>query len=404
MPIKGTSEVRRLTRLGKIHLGIKKESARTGNPYPEATDYFVCPEEVRQIYGEKPTELRIVFPTNDAPQQWLKRYSLTRGLICRGDGEKAMAQVDMETGEIANANSKQTTLKEIICEGKACPAFQAKQCRPVMTLQFLLPDVPGALGVYQIDTSSFYGMVNINSTLELLKNCGRVSMLPLTLRLVSQETQPEGKKQTNYILQLIAPYTLPQLLNLISTAPSEIFKLPAPDEPPEDLFPPEVMEQGVNTPTSLVAAAATSLAPGPAAPPPPGDKKNARKSKSTRSLAGAPPSSGDAPLISPELLKAWLDLRTLQKECVLDDGLIRGGFRKYDHKLTVPKAALTDSPPPWATLAIVNDLVEKLQSYQKSMQKTKELAEHIGEKKSQPGETPGPGTDTEKQPGEVMDK
>jgi len=81
MSIKGVSDVVRLPRLGKIRLGIKKETD-SGTPYPTPTDYFVCPEEVRKVYGEKPRELRIMFPTDDELQwasQYLKCYSATRG-------------------------------------------------------------------------------------------------------------------------------------------------------------------------------------------------------------------------------------------------------------------------------------------------------------------------------------
>jgi hypothetical protein len=254
MPIKGTSEIRRLPRLGKIHLGIKKESPRTGNPYPEATDYFVVPEEVAQIYGGKPTELKIVFPTEEAPQQWLKRYSLTRGLVCRGDGEKAIAQVDLQTGEIATRDSEHTILKEVTCDPENCPAYKAKQCRPLMTLQFLLPEVPGALGVYQLDTSSRNSIININSTLELVKACGRVRMIPLILKLVPLEVQPEGKKKTVHVLQLVSPYTFYELLQLVNRSPNEIFLLPAPEEPPDDLYPDDVIADEGTVPPQVASA------------------------------------------------------------------------------------------------------------------------------------------------------
>jgi hypothetical protein len=64
MQIKGMTEVVRLPRLGKIRLGIKKENA-SGVSYPFQTEYFVCPEEVRKIFGEKSRELKIMFPTEE---------------------------------------------------------------------------------------------------------------------------------------------------------------------------------------------------------------------------------------------------------------------------------------------------------------------------------------------------
>ena len=45
-----------------------------------------------------------MFPTDDQTQwasQYLRCYSASRGLVCRGDGETAVAKIDIRTGEIA---------------------------------------------------------------------------------------------------------------------------------------------------------------------------------------------------------------------------------------------------------------------------------------------------------------
>ncbi len=81
MPIKGTSELVRMPRLGKIHLGIKVE--REGkSSYPKPTDYFVCPPEVQAIFGKEPKSLEIMFPCDDPElfaSQYLRCYSLSLG-------------------------------------------------------------------------------------------------------------------------------------------------------------------------------------------------------------------------------------------------------------------------------------------------------------------------------------
>src|SRR3990167_6183180 len=90
--IKGLSEQRRLPRLGKIRLGIKKISQRTGKEFPTETSYFVVPPEVAKIYGETPTELDVMIPVEDAsvriPQAY-EMYGSGKGLKCIGDGELA---------------------------------------------------------------------------------------------------------------------------------------------------------------------------------------------------------------------------------------------------------------------------------------------------------------------------
>lgn len=244
MPIKGVTGVVRLPRLGKVRLGVKKENA-SGISYPCPTEYFVCPEEVKKIFGEKPKELRIMFPTDDQTQwasQYLRCYSATRGLVCRGDGETAVAKIDTHTGEIANRDSVETEMKEITCNPAKCAYYQVARCRRVMNLQFLLPDCPG-FGVYQLDTSSFYSIVNVNSSLELVRGtCGRLSMIPLSLKLVEQEVQPEGKKKTVRVLSITAPYSLVEIQRYAQIPPGQVLLLPPPDnEAPDDLFPDEIL-------------------------------------------------------------------------------------------------------------------------------------------------------------------
>ncbi|MFC1874626.1 hypothetical protein ACFLY3_00505 [Chloroflexota bacterium] len=236
-PIKGISEIVRLPRLGKIRLGIKKERD-DGSPYPVPTDHFVCPDEVKEIFGDKPKELRIMFPTENSEQwasQYLRCYSTSNELICRGDGETALARIDK-----TNSNAG---LKEIICSPNTCSYHQSDRCRRVMNLQFLLPDCPG-FGVYQLDTTSFHSMKNINSALAFIRGiCQRVSMIPLSLELVEQEVQPEGWLKTAYVLRLTCPYPLAEVQRYALVPPGRALLLPPPDsEAPDDLFPKEVTE------------------------------------------------------------------------------------------------------------------------------------------------------------------
>ncbi len=234
-PIKGISEIVRLPRLGKIRLGIKKENEE-GVSYPSPTDYFVCPDEVKKVFGEKPKELRVMFPTENSEQwasQYLRCYSASRGLICRGDGEMAVARLVPRPGETIIP----TGLEEVSCNPNNCSYYKRDQCRRVMNLQFLLPDCPG-FGVYQLDTTSFHSMKNINSALTFIRGvCQRVSMIPLSLQLVEQEVQPEGWCKTAHVLNLTCPHSLAEIQRYAQIPPGQALLLPPPDsEAPDDLF------------------------------------------------------------------------------------------------------------------------------------------------------------------------
>ena len=247
MPIKDLSDLVRLPRLGKIRLGMKVEKEGSKS-YPKALDYFNCPGEVQAIFGEKPKSLEIMFPSDDpelfAPQ-YLKCYSRTQGLICIGDGETARRKVDKETGDIASHTTAEWGwYDKLICNPQECPEYMSKQCRRVMTLLFLLPDVDG-LGVWQIDTTSFYSIVNTNSMIKLLKNlAGRCSFIPLTLSLGAIEVSPNGlKKKKVNVMTFTQKQSLAQIaqIGLRSTTQALLPEVIM-DEAPDDLFPVEVIE------------------------------------------------------------------------------------------------------------------------------------------------------------------
>jgi len=241
MPIKEVSDIRRMPRLGKIRLGIKVEPEGK-NPYPRATDYFVVPDEIKDHVGNMPKKLNIMFPTEKAEefaQQWLRCYSRTQGLTCKGDGVKAVRKIDVETGYIARHTTEEWVFKEWGCDPDTCEQYLEKQCRRVMNLLFFMPDVPG-IGVWQLDTTSFYSIVNINSCVDLIRHiCGRISFIPLTLSLEPLEVSPPGiTKKTVHILAIRSDVKLAEIQKLGTVAPERILlPLLQEEEAPEDLYP-----------------------------------------------------------------------------------------------------------------------------------------------------------------------
>lgn len=248
-PIKGVSEIRRMPRLGKVRLGIKQISERTQNPYPVATDYFVVPDEVKEHVGDKPKRLNIMFPVEDPREfaiQWLRCYSFSQGLVCKGDGMMCRRKVDVATGALANHTTAEWRWQDgLPCDPDTCPEYSSEkpQCRRVLNLLFLMPDVPG-FGVWQLDTGSFYSIVNINSCLDLIKRlCGRISFIPLTLSLEPQIVEPPGiKRKTVHILQIRSEVKLAEIQCLGRRRPEQVLLPPLDEEEvPDDLFPPAVL-------------------------------------------------------------------------------------------------------------------------------------------------------------------
>ena len=299
--IKGVSEIRRMPRLGKIRLGIKQISPKTQNPYPVATDYLVVPEEIKKFVGEKPKQLNIMFPVENPEEfaiQWLRCYSFTQGLICKGNGMMCRRKVDTLTGALADHTTVEWEWKDgLTCDPDTCPEYcgEKPQCRRVMNLLFLMPDVPG-VGVWQLDTTSFYSIININSCLDLIKRlCGRISFIPLSLSLEPRIVEPPGiKKKTVHILQIRSNVKLVEIQRLGRRKPEQVLLPPLDEEEiPTDLYPEEVLAEaeGLEHPSKpevgggkAVANAEEGVAKTQAAVSPP-TKEKAEK------IAAAPPAS-----------------------------------------------------------------------------------------------------------------
>lgn len=239
MPIHGISDKRRLSRVGKVRLGIKKENAK-GVQYPSAVDYFVCNEDqsttemaammFNRAYPDEPKAIDIVFPSDDSGEffpQWYKRYGSSKGLVCKGDGELA-TRLNEETGE----------MDEIECTPE-CEYLAKKHCRAVASLQFMIPHVSG-LGVWQIDTGSYNSIVNLNSAIDMVKTLtgGKIAFIPLKLVIRPREVQPNGKKKTVHVLDIaMEELDLKKVLGAAKD-PSSALALPAyEDEKPEELYP-----------------------------------------------------------------------------------------------------------------------------------------------------------------------
>jgi hypothetical protein len=243
--IKGLSEQRQMPRLGKIRTGVKVANKSGNGEHPEAVDFFVLPDELTAVFGDKPKSLPIMFPIEDESKfasQYYKAYSSYRGLVCKGDGETCWRLIDTKTGDFAHRDTVETIRKELPCTGRDCTLYQQKKCKEVMNLQFLLPSVPG-LGVWQLDTSSYHSIVAVNSAVELIRNiCGRISMIPLRLTIEPKEVSPDGKKKTVNILQIRTDITLAEIQKLGALSPSKVM-LPPPDEDKPDLLYPDVEDE-----------------------------------------------------------------------------------------------------------------------------------------------------------------
>lgn len=264
--IKGLSETRRLPRIGKISLGLPPDDQ---HKYPRDVKHFVCPPEVQKIYGAEPMELDVLIPVEDPEfffPHYYKRYGGNRVLQCRGDGNTAMTMniVEIKSKKKADKIIRKKQMVEVSCP---CPALDEKECVPKANLAVILPRVNMG-GVYQIDTGSVFGIIQINSAIDYIRGCfGKVSWIPLKLVRVPRDINFEGKHTIKHIIDLRWAGDINEMRRLrasdagLLSAPQKQIAAPAMPEPEEDF---EIENVGDEP-----DAVNETPPPPPSSPPPP---------------------------------------------------------------------------------------------------------------------------------------
>lgn len=231
MPIKGISEKRRLRRLGRIRLGKKEPNASGRGDHPVALDHFNFEDapELIALFGNNCKEIDVILPNEkvDAffPQE--RKAYRTSGLFCRGDGENATRinvgisdgknsnkvpvgkELDPEGARFIREQGLQVQVGEMFdmpCLGEECPFTLQKFCKPIGRFLFIVPSAP-RVGVYEISTTSYNSIVELNSSIDtILGIAGRISMIPLKLRLVPKDTNVPKTTMKKVIYHLVLEY------------------------------------------------------------------------------------------------------------------------------------------------------------------------------------------------------
>lgn len=175
---------------GKIRLGIKVKNEK-GIEYPVETDHFVCTKEVKNIYGDEPTELTVFFPVSDRekvfPQNY-EKYGSNEALQCWGDGEESAQRLNLENGK----------WQDIKCP---CEHYGKKYdketkiggCVKAGYLKFMIPSV--SIGTfYQCRVGGTVSIEECNSAFELADKTtgGCWAMIPFRMKRVAKKLKIPG--------------------------------------------------------------------------------------------------------------------------------------------------------------------------------------------------------------------
>lgn len=134
--------------VGHIKCGMKSDKG-----YPMSVDYFIPDGNYaplfKQAYGEKPSTIQIVFPSDDAELVCREEYVLRDGqgkLVATGDGETFKTWSEKAKKYIVVTTTEQPDIMAML------EKHYKQEWKITLTLVFILPLVRGVMGCWQFQT------------------------------------------------------------------------------------------------------------------------------------------------------------------------------------------------------------------------------------------------------------
>jgi len=257
MPIEGLSDVERPPIAGKIRLGRKVPNKSGTGEHPEELKYFRMDpthiqdenlknaylQEFHEKYGEEPTMLNVIFPSDDLETifpQYYTAYGSGAGMKCQGDGKRAecfsddmLKNLDL-TGEKGRRGKPEVYCKGAGERGKeettACPYFKSNTCNRVARLRFLIPDLKGTT-MWECVTGSINSIINVNSAFKhFIRMTGRFDWIPLQLMRVPLAITKDGNQRTHYPLAIDMNVSILEIMKYAKLEPMEVLETQVNDE------------------------------------------------------------------------------------------------------------------------------------------------------------------------------
>jgi len=198
--------------IGKVKCGMKSEKG-----YPMSTDYFVPTGSYAPLftnaYGEKPSTIQIVFPSDDPELVCREEYILRDNagkLVSSGDGvnfrtwsEKQKVYIDISTDE-------QPNLMEMLSK------HYGQEWKVTLTLNFILPLVRGVMGCWQFQTKGSASTIpQVRDTFDaMLSQNGRVAGVVFDLSVTMHKSNKPNDSSRYPVVSLVPNESRENLLKV----------------------------------------------------------------------------------------------------------------------------------------------------------------------------------------------
>ena len=199
---KDVSAASSLPEIGKIKIGEKKVSAKTGNEYPSALDYFrptgTFANEFTKLFGAKPKDLKIAFISDDINEVCNQRFE------CWTDG-KRWGTGDGELFTVWDSTQK----KYIENLPGTDERVRSLKWDEMLTLRFVLLEMKGIMGYWRFETKAKAVTIpSIIKSFDLVQEkAGSVVGFPFSLIVEKKTGYNPGEPKSYPMVTLVPNFT-----------------------------------------------------------------------------------------------------------------------------------------------------------------------------------------------------
>lgn len=197
-----------LPRIGKVKIGKKSDRG-----YPMSVDYFIPTGKYAGLFtkafGEKPSTIQVVFPTDDPSQVCDEHYEYRDDegrLIAKGDGEtfEVWDGKQYATLSIAQYPNLMQSVQQRYPNKKTRNKEDGWDIR--LTLNFFIPMVRGVVGLWTFETKGTASTIpQVTDTFDLMKEQrGFVKGIIFDLNVQFATSQKPGDKSRYPVVSLVA--------------------------------------------------------------------------------------------------------------------------------------------------------------------------------------------------------
>lgn len=186
-----------LPEAGRIKIGDKKKSEKSGKDYPVSLDYFratgTFANHFHKLFGDKPDKITIVFISDDLASSCNEEFA------CWENGKR------WGYGDGENFTVWDSTKKDYVQVSKDSPLLKGKQWDIMLTLRFVIPELKGILGHWVFTTKGSKTTIpSIVQSFDFIKErVGTVAGVPFELVVEKSKGYSPGEARQYSKVKLV---------------------------------------------------------------------------------------------------------------------------------------------------------------------------------------------------------